>query len=111
MQAEVVHRSGEAAKVGRTRSLLSSGSSGNCIWPGPDNLFEPHVGHWFPAANLVELSHHDPALTGLANRQWRVSSTLTAGAFHTGQYVGFLMVPATLAWRSQQWRASLQPDV
>ena len=29
-----------------------------------------------------------------------VSSTLTAGAFHTGQYVGLLMVPATLAWRA-----------
>jgi Glycosyltransferase family 87 len=38
-----------------------------------------------------------------------VASTLTAGAFHTGQYVGLLMVPATLAWRAakhRKWAAS-----
>ena len=29
-----------------------------------------------------------------------LSSTLTAGAFHTGQYVGLMMLPATLAWRA-----------
>jgi hypothetical protein len=28
------------------------------------------------------------------------ASTLTIGAFETGQYVGLLMVPATLAWRA-----------
>jgi hypothetical protein len=38
-----------------------------------------------------------------------VASTLTAGAFHTGQYVGLLMIPATLAWRAAKhgkWAAS-----
>lgn len=38
-----------------------------------------------------------------------VSSTLTAGAFHTGQYVGLLMVPATLAWRAareERWSSA-----
>lgn len=38
-----------------------------------------------------------------------VASTLTAGAFETGQYVGLLMLPATLAWRAarrEQWIVS-----
>ena len=38
-----------------------------------------------------------------------VSSTLTAGAFHTGQYIGLLMLPATLAWRAareNRWSAA-----
>lgn len=57
-------------------------------------------------------------------REWRVTagpaeaatmalviatSTVTAGAFETGQYVGLLMVPATLAWRSARqgyWTSS-----
>ena len=33
-----------------------------------------------------------------------LSSTLTAGAFHTGQYVGVMMLPATLAWRAARER-------
>jgi hypothetical protein len=29
-----------------------------------------------------------------------VGSSVTAGAFHTGQYIGLLMLPATFAWRA-----------
>src|SRR4249920_2978056 len=57
-------------------------------------------------------------------REWRISlsppaaatlaigiaiSTLTSGAFETGQYVGLLMLPATLAWRAarrSEWTMS-----
>jgi hypothetical protein len=36
-------------------------------------------------------------------------STLTAGAFHTGQYIALMMLPATLAWRAareERWTSA-----
>ena len=53
----------------------------------------------------LTINPHSYAVIALAI----VASTLTAGAFHTGQYVGLLMVPATLAWRAAkrgEWAAS-----